>query len=105
MLLIDCIEVVHSQTLKVLLCVFLRLENNNVAFREKVPNKKRVEAEENGQSMKYLDVLSPVKYVDSDKDDPGQIEQKQTKSYGFGLIVILWELFSHVGEDKAEQAQ
>ena len=94
-----------NEILEVLLCVFVGLKNDDVTFWEEVKQQKGVETGEYCQSIKSLVVLTTVKYMYSGKDDPGEDQQEQAEGYCFGLIVIFWEIFSHVGENEAKRAQ
>ena len=97
--------IVLNETLEVLLCVFLGLEDDDVTFWQEVPQQKGVETGEHCHSVMSLEVTSPVKHVLSGKDDPGEDQQQQTERYRFGLVVIFGEVFPHVRENKAKQAQ
>ncbi len=105
MLLTNCFGVILNETLKVLLCVFIRLKNDDVTFWQEIKQQKGVETGEHCQSIKSLDVLATVKHIYSSKDDPGEDQQEQAEGYGLSLIVIFWEIFPHVGENEAEEAQ
>ena len=101
----DCFGIILNETFEVLLRVFVRLKNDDVTFWEEIPQQKGIETGENCQSVKSLDVLATVQNVYSGKHDPGEDQQEQAEGYCFGLIVIFWEVFSHVGENKAKGAQ
>ena len=105
MLLAHCFSIILNDTLEVLLGVFVRLKNDDVTFWEEIPQQKGVETGEYCQSVKSFNVLATIKYTHSGKDDPGEDQQKQAEGYCFGLIVIFWEIFSHVGENEAKAAQ
>ena len=105
LLLANCFGIILNDTLEVLLRVFMGLKYDDVTFWEEVPQQKGVETGEYCQSVKSLDVLSTVKHGCSGKDDPGEDQQEQAEGYCFGLIVIFWEIFSHVGENEAKAAQ
>jgi len=87
------------------MCVSVGLKNHDVAFWKEVPQEKGVETGEYGQSVQYWDVLSMIKHICSGKGDPCEDQQEQTEGYCFGLIVIFREVFPHVGENKAKEAQ
>lgn len=97
--------VILNETLEVLLRIFVRLENDDVTFRQEVPHEEPVEAAEHRQSVERLDVLAVVKYVFCGKDDPGENKQQQAEGDGFGLVVVFGKIFPHVGEDEAKGAQ
>lgn len=91
--------------MEVLLCVFVRLKNHNVTFGKEIPQQKAVETGEHCQALQRLNVLPMIKDSPSGKDDPGEHQQEETKGYCFGFIIIFWEVFSHIRENKAKSTQ
>ena len=105
LLLANGFGVVLNQALEVLLRVPVRLKDDDVTFWEEIPQEKAVDAGEHGQGVQGVDVFALVKRGRGGKDDPGEDQQEQAEGYGFGLVVILREVFPHVGESEAQHAQ
>ena len=101
----DLLGVIVDKFLEVVRRVILGLEQDDVALWQEVAHQDGVQAEEHGQGVEGLDVLAVVDAVLCEEEDPGEDEQQQAERDGLGLVVVLGQVFPHVGQSETEDDQ
>lgn len=85
--------------------VHVRLEDNNVDFGQEVASEEGQDTDEYGTHIRSHGERASADEVDSEEAYPGDHVHHKAKGDTLGLIVVGWQVFAHVAEAEAEDAQ
>ena len=81
------------------------MKDNDEGLRYEVAEHDAVQTAQLRHNLDQLYVLAMGRQVCCDVRGPAQIIQHHTKSNGFGLVVVLGQVCSHVGETETEATE
>lgn len=85
--------------------VHVRLQYNNVNFGQEVASKGGQDADQySAHICSHGEGASAVE-VEGEEAYPGDHEHHEAEGDTLGLVVVGWQVFAHVAEGKAEDAQ
>lgn len=85
--------------------VHLRPQDNNINLGQEVAPEEGQDAEEYGKNMCGHDERASADEVDSEEAHPGDHVHHEAEGDTLGLVVVGWQVFAHVAEREAENAE
>lgn len=85
--------------------VHLRPQDNNVNFGQEVAPKEGHDTDEYGTHICGHGEGASADEVDSEEAYPGDHVHHEAEGDTLGLVVVGWQVFAHVAETEAEDAQ
>lgn len=85
-------------------CVHLRSQHNNINFGYKVSPEEGQDTEECGKHLCGHGERISADEVEGEEADPGDHVHHEAEGHALGLVVIGWQVFAHVTESEAENA-
>lgn len=86
-------------------CVHLGLQHNNVNFGQEVAPKEGQDTDQCGANISSHGEGAPADEVDREEANPGDHVHHEAEGDALGLIVVGRQVFAHVAEKEAEDAQ
>lgn len=97
---------VHLNTvLKMGRCVHLWLQDNNINFGQEVAPKEGQDTEQCGKHLCCNGEGASAIEVYGEEADPGDHVHHETEGDALGLVVVGWQVFAHITENEAEDAE
>lgn len=85
--------------------VHLWPQDNNVNFRQEVARKEGHDTEEYGKHVCGHGEGASADEVESEEAHPGNHVHHEAEGDTLGLVVVGWQVFAHVAEREAEDAE
>lgn len=85
--------------------VHLRPQDNNIHFGQEVAPEEGQDTEECGKHVCGNGERASADEVDSEEAHPGYHVHHEAEGDTLGLIVVGWQVFAHVAEREAEDAE
>lgn len=86
-------------------CVHFRLQDNDINFGQEVAPEEGQDAEEYGKHVCSYGEGAPADEVESEEAHPGDHVHHEAEGDTLGLVVVGWQVFAHVAEREAEDAE
>ena len=81
------------------------LQDNNINFGQEVAPEESQDAEEYGKHVCSYGKGAPADEVESEEAHPGDHVHHEAEGDTLGLVVVGWQVFAHVAEREAEDAE